>query len=288
MRSALTPFALSMLLAVAGCAIIVVPEDGKVRYETGFGSAVQGNGQVVSERREVAALGGIDINGPLQVEVRVGSGPTLQVEGDSNLLPMVRTDAAGGTLRVWVEGSIRTSNPLRVTYTTPALNQVVSNGSGRLTVSGLNGGDFEITQTGSRSTQLSGRVDRLKVRLTGSGGVQAAGLQSGATVASLNSSGRLELGRLQGDSLSLDVHGSGGVNAAGTVRSINVRLYGSGSADLAGLSSRGAELSTYGSGSITAGVSDSLVADSNGSGHITVYGNPAQRSVSGKRVSIIQ
>jgi hypothetical protein len=220
--------------------------------------------------------------------VRVGEAASLQVEGDSNLLPLLRTDASGGTLRVWVEGSVRTSNPLRVVYTTAQLRRIHSNGSGRLSVVGLNGGSLNLSQNGSRAVQLAGNVSRLEVRLNGSGSVDAAGLQSGSTLASLNGSGRLNLGNLQGESLSLDLHGSGGVNASGSVRSMIVRLYGSGSANLAGLTSQSAELSAHGSGSISAAVSQSLVADANGSGRVTVYGNPAQRSVSGKRVSVLQ
>ena len=34
-------------------------------------------------------------------------------------------------------------------------------------------------------------------------------------------------------------------------------------------------------------VTQSLVAYANGSGGVTVYGNPAQRSVSGKRVTVM-
>ncbi|MFS2137115.1 head GIN domain-containing protein [Duganella sp. Dugasp56] len=278
------------IATLAGCAVIVVPDDGNgnARYTSWGGNAVEGNGVAAVERREAGNTDGLDINGPMQVEVRVGSAPSLQVEGDSNLLPMLKTDASGGTLRVWVEGNIRSSNPLRVIYTTPQLRQISSNGSGRLAVSGLNGGALNLNQNGSRQVQLAGAVSQLEARLNGSGSVNAAGLEIGSAVASLNGSGRLDLGRLRGDSLSLDLHGSGGVNASGNVRTMNVRLYGSGSADLAGLTSQSAELSTHGSGSVSATVSQSLVADSTGSGHVTVYGNPSQRSVSGKRVSVMQ
>jgi hypothetical protein len=290
-RSAIALAAATVFVTLAGCAIIVVPDDsnGNVQFKSAFGgSMVQGNGQNIVERREVASVDGIDISGPMQVEVRVGAAPSLQVEGDSNLLPLLRTDATGGMLRVWVEGSVRTTNPLRVTYTTPQLHQISSNGSGRLSVTGLNGGPLNLTQNGSRSVQLAGNVSRLDARLNGSGMVSANGLESGTIVASLNGSGRLDLGRVNGDTLSVELHGSGGVNASGNVRSMNVRLHGSGSADLAGLTSQNAELSANGSGSISAAVSQSLVAEANGSGRVTVYGNPAQRNVSGKRVSVIQ
>lgn len=293
MRTAIATAILTAFATLAGCAVIVVPDDGSgnggVRYSSAFGgSAVQGNGQPATERRDASASDGIDINGPMQVEVRVGAAASLQVEGDSNLLPLLRTDASGGMLRVWIDGNIRSGNPLRVIYTTPQLRQVNANGSGRLTISGLNGSPFNLNQNGSRQVRLSGEVSRFDVRVNGSGSVDAAGLRSGSTVASVNGSGRLDLGRLDGDSLNLEVRGSGGAAASGAVRGMNVRVYGSGSADLAGLTSQSAELVSYGSGSISAGVSQSLVADASGSGHVTVYGNPAQRSISGKRVSVMQ
>jgi len=285
-----TAFTLATLLALAGCAVIVVPDDGSVHYQSSWGSNpfIQGNGQNTVEQRSIGAFSTLDINGPVQVEVRVGGAPALQLEGESNLLPLVRTDGSGSTLRIWVEGSFVNHGALRVIYTTPQLKQVESNGSGTLVVNGLQNGSLAISQNGSRSTQLFGNLDRLDLRMNGSGGVNANGLGASNVQASLNGSGRLSLGQLSGDSLALDLHGSGGATASGSMRSVSVRTYGSGSADLAGLSSQGAELSSNGSGSITAAVTQNLVADANGSGHITVYGNPQQRSVSGRHVSVVQ
>ncbi|KQQ32956.1 hypothetical protein ASF61_12750 [Duganella sp. Leaf126] len=290
-RFALTSSALVPLFAlIAGCAVIVVPEDGNAQIKSAFGGdAVRGNGQVVTEQRAVGAgVDGVDINGSLIVTVRVGPAPSLTVEGDSNLLPLLRTDASSGTLRVRTEGSIYTTSPLRVTLTVPRLRQAEASGSGRLLVSGLDGGDFDLRLNGSREAEIAGRVGRFDVRLNGSGSMNASGLASTAIDATLNGSGRLQLGRLQGQSLTLDQRGSGSASASGSVERLRVRLSGSGSADLAGLASRDADIATNGSGSVTAMASGSLVAGSNGSGSITVYGNPAQRSVSGKRITLVQ
>jgi hypothetical protein len=283
--------ALAAFSVLAGCAVIVVPDngDGSVHFKSAFSSdAVQGNGQPASESRTVAALDGIEISGPMVVELRVGQEPSLQLEGDSNILPLVRTDASGGTLRVWVEGSIRTSLPLRLTYTTPVLRSVSANGSGKLNISGLNGAPLNLTMSGSRAVRVAGTVSRLEARLNGSGGLDASALDSGDTSARLNGSGHLALGRVNGENLRLDLSGSGGASASGNVRHLTVRLNGSGGADLAALNSQRAELSTNGSGGITVAVSEAVVAEANGSGRVTVYGNPPQRSVSGKRVSILQ
>ncbi|OEZ99985.1 head GIN domain-containing protein [Duganella phyllosphaerae] len=279
-----------VLALIAGCAVIVVPDDGNAQIKSAFSSnAVQGNGQVLTEQRVVSAsVDGIDISGSMVVTVRVGQAPSLTVEGDSNLLPLLITDASGGTLRLRTEGSVRSSNPLRVTLTLPRLRQAEANGSGRLQVTGLNGGDFQLRLNGSRDVEIAGRVDRFDVRLNGSGSMNANALDSVTTDATLNGSGRLQLGRLHGQSLGLELRGSGSATASGSVERLRVRLSGSGSADLAGLSARDADISTNGSGSATATASGSLVAGSNGSGSITVYGNPAQRSVSGKRITVVQ
>lgn len=284
-----TLIALAALSILAGCAVIVVPDnDGNVSYKSAFSSnAVQGDGRNLVEQRQVATLDGLEVNGPMQVEVRVGQETSLQVEGDSNIVPLVRTDASGGTLRVWIDGSIRTSNPLRVTYTTPVLRQLAANGSGSLAVNGLNGAPLELSLNGSRGVRLAGKVERLDARLNGSGGLNASGLDSGSTTARLNGSGRLDLGRVNGEALSLDLRGSGGAHASGNVRNMTVRLNGSGSADLSGLTSQSADLSSNGSGGISATVTQSLVAYANGSGGVTVYGNPSQRNISGKRVTVV-
>ncbi len=291
-RSLFAIAAITAVSVLAGCAVIVVPDggDGGMQVHSAWGgSAVQGNGQSQSETRSVAALDAVDVSGPMVVELRAGQAAALQLEGDSNLLPLVRTDASGGTLRIWIEGNVRASQPLRVVYSTPVLRSVQSNGSGQMTISGLQGAPLELALNGSRAVRVSGQVSRLDARLNGSGGLDASALDSGATAARLNGSGRLMLGRLHGESLNLELHGSGGASAgAGAVNTLTVRLNGSGSADLAALSSRSAELSANGSGSIAAAVSEALVASANGSGRVTVYGNPSQRSVSGKHVSIIQ
>jgi hypothetical protein len=71
------------------------------------------------------------------------------------------------------------------------------------------------------------------------------------------------------------------------VRSLNARVAGSGSVDLAALSTQDADLAADGSGGIRATVKQSLVAHGGGSGGIRVYGHPAQRSVTGRNVHLL-
>ncbi|WP_426208779.1 head GIN domain-containing protein [Massilia sp. TWP1-3-3] len=275
--------------ALAGCAIIVAPNDGDVSLHTVFGKdAVVGDGKVMLERRAVSAgLTEFDMSGPLQVELRVGPAPSLQVEADSNLLPLIRTENTGAAMRVWVQGGVRTNNSLRIIYTTPQLGQIRASGSGRLVASGFNGGALTLTKSGSGESQLSGKVGSLNMALSGSGSVNASALQSGNANLELNGSGRLTMGEVRADALNVKVHGSGDMLASGAATNVNARVFGSGGVNLMALASERADLSTNGSGDISARVRQALVAQTNGSGSITVYGDPAQRSISGKHVHVV-
>ena len=284
-----TLISLACVAALAGCAISVTPDDD-VRVHSVFGSSsdgVAGDGRLASEQRPVASLPGLDVTGPMQVEVRVGGQPGLQVEADSNLLPMIRSEAAGDTMRIWIEGKVRPSQPIRVTYNVPQLSHLRSTGSGRMEVSGLNGAPLSFVKTGSGKAQLSGQVASLDLRNTGSGTIDALGLSSSNATASLTGSGRIMLGQVQGEQLNVHVRGSGDIEASGTVQTLNASVNGSGDAMLARVTAQRADLSTNGSGDITALVRQSLVAHSNGSGRITVHGNPGQRDVRGKRVDVL-
>lgn len=284
----LSVLALACATLLGGCAIVIAPGNGESGIYTAWSSKTTvGNGNLQAERRDVVALRSLNLGGRMQADVRVGGTPSLEIEADSNLLPLVRTEQTGDTLRIWMEGSVKTENPIRVRYTVASLDHVTTAGSGRLNVTGLNGGTFTLIASGSGRTELSGRVDRLNAQLTGSGGVIATGLTVGDANIGLNGSGSMVLGSVSGRSLSANLNGSGQIEAGGNVEKLNASVHGSGGANFARLSSQTADLYSNGSGDISAIVKDAVIAKSNGSGHITVYGNPAQRTVSGKRVQVV-
>ncbi|MCC2957949.1 DUF2807 domain-containing protein [Massilia sp. IC2-477] len=288
MRSLIALATLAAVASLGGCAIIVAPNDGDVRMHTVFSSsAVEGNGIAARDQRQVAAHGQLDVSGSMQVEVRVGPAPSLLVEADGNLLPYIRTEERGNTLKIYNERQLRSQTPVRIVYTTPRLSDVNASGSGQVVVRDLNGAPLEVRKSGSGQVRLAGKVDSLLARVSGSGVLDAGELKSASADLGLSGSGRMNIGEVRGDYLRASVSGSGVLQAGGTVRSLNARVAGSGSVDLAGLSTQDADLAADGSGGIRATVKQSLIAHGGGSGGIRVYGHPAQRSVSGRNVHLI-
>jgi len=284
-----TLIAIACLAALGGCAIVVAPgAEGDYQVRTPFNSnTVEGDGVAARDQRMVGTVNGLDVNGSIVVDVRVGPATSLVVEADSNLLPLIRTDVRGDTLNIYTDRSYRSRNPVHVIYTVPRLTDLRQNGSGRVSVEGLGGTPLTVRRNGSGSVSVSGQVASLEADSDGSGSLDATRLQSASAKVSLTGSGRLEVGQVRGDYAIVNLNGSGQLRLGGAVRSLTARANGSGHLDLGGLSSDQADLSSSGSGGITAKVRQSLIAQNGGSGGIRVYGNPGQRSVSGNHVQML-
>lgn len=273
--------------ALGGCAIVVAPNGDDVQVRTPFSGGVEGDGIVTREQRTVGTVQRLETNGSIVVEVRVGPATSLSVEADRNLLPLVRTDVRGDRLIVETSGSYRSRNPVRVIYTVPNLTDARHSGSGSVSVQGLDGAPLTVSSRGSGAVLLAGRVASFDAENNGSGSIDASGLASASANLRLVGSGRLKVGQVRGDYAIARLDGSGQLSAGGSVHALTARSTGSGHLDLAKLASDEADLSSTGSGGITANVSQSLIAQNGGSGGIRVYGNPAQRSVSGDKVQVV-
>lgn len=283
-----TLLAIAVAATLSGCIIVAAPPGGEYAVHTPFsGKTVDGDGVATRDTRQVAALTGLDVGGSMIVEVRVGGAPSLVVEGDSNLVHLVQTETRGSTLHIGTEGRLRSTTPLKVTYTVPRLTELNAGGSGHVTVRDLKGEPLDVRQGGSGVTRLYGEVAELDARVSGSGKIDAGELRAGSAKLAVSGSGRLNVGQVRGDYARASVSGSGLVQASGAVQRLNVSVSGSGSVDMANLTSERGELSTSGSGGISATVRQSVFAQASGSGPIRVYGQPAQRNISGRTVQIL-
>jgi Putative auto-transporter adhesin, head GIN domain len=98
----------------------------------------------------------------------------------------------------------------------------------------------------------------------------------------IEGSSDVALGRLDADELSIDISGSGDVEAAGAVGNLIASIEGSGDADLRNLVARTGTVSIQGSGDAKVNVKDKLDVSVQGSGDVTYRGNPRiSQSVAG-------
>ncbi len=160
----------------------------------------------VRERREVQPFRAVELRYLGQLHLHQGPETSLEIEGDPDVLAKVHARVTGGTLvleigATWLErltsGVLLVAHrPLHYHVTTPDLDRIAVSGTGkvdtmglrteRLEVSvsgtadmrlaGVDCDEFTATISGRGSFELSGRADRLHLRVSGSGDIDAGEL----------------------------------------------------------------------------------------------------------------
>jgi len=178
---------------------------------------------------------GITLAGPDKMIVTSGETLAIDVAGDPDIVEMLRFDLDDDTLSVGREGDWRQSGiaTIRVTMPTP--------------------------------TSLT---------LAGSGEIELDRLGTGAA-ASVNVAGAGEsrVGRIDADTLEVNVAGSGSLKAAGAARKLDLSIAGSGDIDLRGVEVGDADVAIAGSGDAVFSSDGTVDASIMGSGDIEVIGN---------------
>ena len=96
----------------------------------------------------------------------------------------------------------------------------------------------------------------------------------------LSGSGSIEADGIDSEALNVTLSGSGAVNASGTAAGLDIRLSGSGNAELQALVARDVRSVVSGSGRILVTATESIDASVSGTGAITYGGDPPQVTTS--------
>lgn len=228
----------------------------------GVAAASEGR-QVASEKREVpAGVTAIDLDGPIDLSVRYGAAPSLEVRGEARLLDNVDVSADGEVLHIGIRGMVLGHRrPLAVELVLPSLASVTTDGSGDSTVNGFSGERIDVRMQGSGSLRFNGRFRQVDAALSGSGELD---LNAGSGI----------------ERFDAVLTGSGHMTIVGGTRELHASASGSGELDARHLRADKVEVSQTGSGQSTVHARESVAASISGSGDIEVGGNPAERSVS--------
>ncbi|MCU0458344.1 MAG: DUF2807 domain-containing protein [Bacteroidales bacterium] len=200
-----------------------------------------------TEKRQVSGFDEVSFALSGEVYISLGSGYSVELEGDRDYLKEIITEVDGDNLKIKTEKWFNTGNKkVIVRITMPALDGLSISGSGKVTV----------------NDPLKG--ENLDVAISGSGKIYLRDVALGDVECSISGSG------------SLIVAGSG------TIKSFEMSVSGSG--DYLGEATRVGTLVARisGSGNCDCHVTDMLRASISGSGSIYYSGNPKiDASVSG-------
>lgn len=191
-----------------------------------LGSGVEGSGVTASEEREVAEFTQVQLTGSFEVAVEVGPDGRVRVEADDNIVPLITTTVVGSTLKITARQGFSSEQPVKVQVAVPRLLGVEQSGSGSMEARGIDGERFVVKLQGSGAIRLAGRADALVANIEGSGALAAADLVTTTATVDLAGSGTAEVHA--SERLVVDIAGSGSVRYTGDPKDITRNIHGSG------------------------------------------------------------
>jgi len=193
----------------------------------GCHSGFKGNGEIVSEKREVSSFNKIELNGGYTIDISQGEKQSVELTGESNILPFLETKIDGGTLIVCCKKgiSIKPGKDIKIKIITPVMESLSINGGGKGKVYDLHNRDFNLDLSGSNKIEVQGKSENLKMKISGSGNVDAGEFALTASNINISGSGKVTLGNLKESNIKIS--GSGKVNL-GELEKLNVNISGSG------------------------------------------------------------
>ena len=175
---------------------------------------VKGNGNFVSEMRELSKFKAIEIAiGYDKILVNCGEEPSLHISGDENILPLITTRISKGILRIESDSTFKTKADSEIIINVKSLKEFTFDGVGETVIQNVNSEKFTCNINGVGSCDLNGKVRSFNISVNGVGSVNARQLIADDVIASLNGVGSVKL--YSKNSLNASVNGIGGLTYYG-------------------------------------------------------------------------
>jgi len=156
-------------------------------------SEIKGNGKRELQKRQVASFTSISTNGAFTIEVTCQKDPSLEIEGDENVLDFVKTEVGGNILRIENSQSYSVTEPVLVRISVPNLEGLAVNGAGRINVKGMNNEKFEIDTNGAPTITAAGTTKLVDIAVNGAGKVDSQNLHATRAVLDVRGAARVDL-----------------------------------------------------------------------------------------------
>jgi Putative auto-transporter adhesin, head GIN domain len=186
---------------------------------------VHGSGVRKTEKRDLPSFTAIETTGAFDVQVTCQKPATFEIEGDDNLLPLIRTEVRNGVLRVSSTQRYSTNSPISLRITVPDLASVSSTGAGKFTVSDLKNDNFEVHSTGAGMVTVDGQSNNVKISSTGAGKIDAHDLRASKVEVTVTGAASVDV--YASDQLDVNVSGAGRVTYTGDAK-VNKHISGAG------------------------------------------------------------
>ena len=175
--------------------------------------AVKGSGKAKTESRTVTAFSKVEVAGEGNVEITIGTTPSVEITTDDNLLPLITTKVDGDTLKIEQKKPLAPKAGVKIKIVTTSLTELAMAGSLETTIANLNEKSLKCTIAGSGSLKATGTATTQEFTVAGSGKFNCLGLK--------------------GEDVKVEVAGSGTANVSAS-KTLKVEIAGSGDVSYVG------------------------------------------------------
>ena len=214
MRRLTILFCITLLCALTGCNFM--PAKDKVR----------GSGQAKNETRQVAPFKAIEAKCAGTINVTAQGKPGLEISGDDNIVPLIKTEVRDNTLYVTADKDYDPKNKVQINISTPDLARFVFAGAGEATLANIKNNQLAIVASGAGEVKASGETKEAAVTLSGAGRVDTRDLV--AEKAKATSTGVGEMDVYASQQLDASTSGVGVINYYGNPKTVNKHAGGVG------------------------------------------------------------
>src|SRR5262249_55157616 len=150
-------------------ALSIMFADFACRY---IGRGVKGSGNRKTEKRELAAFKSVEASGAFQVTIVCQQPQSFEIEGDDNILAIIKTDVKDGNLRIHSDTQYNTSRPIAVRINIANLEKFTSAGAGDIHISGVKNDQLVVSNTGAANIEASGQTKFVDIESSGAGKIE--------------------------------------------------------------------------------------------------------------------
>lgn len=141
-------------------------------FNIGFGG-VKGSGNVQTEKRTVDNFKSVEVGGVFVVEITAQKDFSVEVEADDNLLPLIKTESNGETLKIETEQRFSSKRSIKVRISAPDVENLHISGASKISVTNLNNESFGVDSSGASKIKVEGATKIFKVDMSGASKLEA-------------------------------------------------------------------------------------------------------------------
>jgi hypothetical protein len=158
-----------------------------------MGPSVRGSGNRIMQKRDITDFKSLSTEGAFDIRVVCQKEPSLEIEGDDNILPIIVAEVSGNVLHVKSVRNYSSTEPIMIRISVPNLEGLSVSGAGKIDIEGLKNDRFEIDSSGAATIRAAGTTNVVDIDSKGAAKIDTHKLHASRAVVDSSGVSKIEL-----------------------------------------------------------------------------------------------